>query len=866
MTPSPPAWPERFIMGWIAFVERRRLAIIVGLIALTLGSIFYIKDNLGMSADTDDMLSAELDWRKRDIEYEKLFPQFVDNILVVVEAATPDEAADGALGLAQALAADPAWIKSVYYPPALPFFREAAFLFLEETELQSLADRLAEIQPLLGMLLRDHNLRGLFAMLDSALQAIEAGEDIDITALLAELNRSLEEERYAVSWQRLMRADTASRAVYREFILLQVAPGAGFLPGAEAIRQIRRTAAALDLHRDNITIRLSGGVALANEELQSVAEANITALAASILLVGGLLFIGLGSGWLVGACLITLLMGLVATTAFATLTVGELNLISVAFAVLYIGLGIDFAIHLTLRYREQLLSGLDPTGALKTATVRIFRSLALCALTTAIGFYAFIPTDYEGVAELGWIAGSGMFISAFYTFLLLPALLSLKPCRPRPGRVHKRLAALTASLSRLPYRYPKHILLAAALLGAAALSQAPRLAFDFNPLNLQDPENESVQTWRDLLSEPENSPWHGLLLKKSRLEAERAARAFAALAGVDAVIWLPDLIPANQPEKLSLIDDMNLFMGPLEIAPGPAINNATRAAALRQFLARLENTGAEHQGAGLDRLAANLNRALLAEDRLAGLERRLLGNLSGRLKSLNDALRAGPVSLDDLPAPVRGRWLNNGVYKLQLNPKADLNDNAASARFVRQLQAADPAVTGAPVIRVEAGRAVITAFASAFGYALLAITLLLLLFVRVKRDAVIILLTVLTGGVFTAGLILLFNIPLNFANIIGLPLLLGIGVDSAIHISDRFREEQGRRNIFATSASRGVIISSLTTIFSIGNLAFSAHLGTASMGLLLATGLIAMLIATLLVLPAFLIWRQPPAGPHGRGS
>ena len=265
-------------------------------------------------------------------------------------------------------------------------------------------------------------------------------------------------------------------------------------------------------------------------------------------------------------------------------------------------------------------------------------------------------------------------------------------------------------------------------------------------------------------------------------------------------------------------------------------------------------------------LAANLNRALLAEDRLAGLERRLLGNLSGRLKSLNDALRAGPVSLDDLPAPVRGRWLNNGVYKLQLNPKADLNDNAASARFVRQLQAADPAVTGAPVIRVEAGRAVITAFASAFGYALLAITLLLLLFVRVKRDAVIILLTVLTGGVFTAGLILLFNIPLNFANIIGLPLLLGIGVDSAIHISDRFREEQGRRNIFATSASRGVIISSLTTIFSIGNLAFSAHLGTASMGLLLATGLIAMLIATLLVLPAFLIWRQPPAGPHGRGS
>ena len=862
MNPPPPAWPERFITGWIAFVERCRLAIIAGVIGLTFGSILYIKDNLGMSADTDDMLSAELDWRKRDIEYERLFPQFVDNILIVVESATPDEAADGALRLARALAVEPDWIKTVYYPPALPFFRQSAFLFLAEEALRGLADRLAEIQPLLGVLLRDYNLRGLLAMLDSALQAIEAGEDIAIEGLLEELNRALEDQRYQVSWQRLMSAAAPRQAVYREFILLRVEPGAGFLPGAEAIRRIRAKAAALDLARGNTTIRLTGDVALANEELQSVAKANITAIVASLILVGGLLLIGLGSGWLVGACLVTLLMGLIATTAFATLTVGELNLISVAFAVLYIGLGIDFAIHLTLRYREQILLSKSPHGALKTAAVNIFRSLALCALTTAIGFYAFIPTDYEGVAELGWIAGSGMFISVLYTFLLLPALLSLKPCRPRPAS--KRMTALADGLSRIPYRYPKPILLLTALLGAAALSQAHRLEFDFNPLNLQDPENESVQTWRELLSEPDNSPWHGLLLKRSSPEAARAAREFAALAVVDDVIWLPDLIPENQPEKLLLIDEMNLFIGPLEAEPGPGINNQARIAALRQFLARLEDISMASHGAGLDRLAVNLNRALLAEDRLAGLERRMLGNLNGRLQDLNDALAAGPVGLGDLPEETRGRWLNDGVYKLQLRPREDLNDNAAGARFVRRLQAKDAAVTGAPVIRVEAGRAVIAAFAAAFGYALLAITLLLLLLLRAKRDAVLILLTVLTGGVFTVGLILLFNIPLNFANIIGLPLLLGIGVDSAIHISDRFRQEQGRRNIFKTSATRGVIVSSLTTVFSIGNLAFSAHLGTASLGLLLATGLIAMMIATLLVLPAFLIWRNSPGGQYGQ--
>ena len=845
-------------------MERRRLAIITGLIALTLGAVFYIKDNLGMSADTADMLSEKLDWRKLDIEYERLFPQFVNTILVVVEAATPDEAADSALRLTRALASEPEWIKSVYYPPALPFFRESAFLFLEETELQSLADQLAQIQPFLGALLQDNNLRGLFAMLDNALQAIEAGEDIDIDALLAELNRSLEDERYPVSWQRLMAVNSAQKAVYREFILLEVEPGAGFLPGAEAIRQIRAASAALGLNRGNTNIRLTGSVALANEELQSVAKANTTAIAASIILVSGLLLLGLGSWWLVGACLITLLMGLIATTAFATLTVGELNLISVAFAVLYIGLGIDFAIHLTLRYREQILSGARPEGALKTAGLTLFRSLALCALTTAIGFYSFIPTDYEGVAELGWIAGSGMFISVLYTFLLLPALLSLKPCRPRPA--NQRIAALADRLSRIPYRYPKQILLVAALLGAAALSQIHRLNFDFNPLNLQDPENESVQTYRDLLSEPDNSPWHGLLLKKSIPEAKRAKEEFAALELVDDVIWLPDLIPQNQQEKLFIIDDMNLFMGPLEMASGPGINNETRTAALRQFLARLETINQENRGARLDRLYANLNRALLAPERLPDIEQRMLGNLDGRIDGLNDALAAGPVTLDSLPDDTRDRWLSGGVYKLQLQPKEDLNDNPAIARFVRRLQAKDAAVTGLPVIRVEAGEAVIAAFTSAFSYALIAITLLLLLLVRVKRDAVLILLTVLTGGLFTAGLILLFKIPLNFANIIGLPLLLGIGVDSAIHIADRFRQEQGhKRNIFSTSATRGVIISSLTTVFSIGNLAFSAHLGTASMGLLLATGLISMMIATLLVLPAFLIWQNPSGGNHGRG-
>ena len=177
--------------------------------------------------------------------------------------------------------------------------------------------------------------------------------------------------------------------------------------------------------------------------------------------------------------------------------------------------------------------------------------------------------------------------------------------------------------------------------------------------------------------------------------------------------------------------------------------------------------------------------------------------------------------------------------------------------FVRELQSYDNNVIGSPIISIEAGEAVINAFQSAFTYAFIAIAILLFLLIKVKTDALVILLSVFVGGVFTFGFMLLFNIPLNFANIIGLPLLLGIGVDSGIHIADRFRQEHlTGRNIFMTSSSRGVIVSSLTTICSIGNLAFSSHQGTSSMGLLLSLGLASMMISTMIILPAFLIWQD----------
>lgn len=373
-----------------------------------------------------------------------------------------------------------------------------------------------------------------------------------------------------------------------------------------------------------------------------------------------------------------------------------------------------------------------------------------------------------------------------------------------------------------------------------------------------------MQTYRDLLKDSKTSPWSGVLLKENTTEVQLAKQNIESLSLVDKVIWLNDFVPEQQEDKLFVIDEMNLLLGVLTSSEkSSVINNEERLKTINDLNSKLESIPTNELDNDLRLLKSNLDNLLLKfnansnDDQFTKLEQQLLNSFSGRINSLSDALNAEEVKLGDIPLEVYERWVSNDYYKMQILPSHNLNDNAAMNDFVTELQSYDENVIGSPIISIEAGNSVITAFKSAFTYALIAIALLLLLLIRVKKDAANILLSVFIGGVFTFGFMLLFNIPLNFANIIGLPLLLGMGVDSGIHIADRFRQEhQSGINIFMTSSSRGVIVSSLTTIFSIGNLAFSSHQGTASMGLLLSVGLASMMVSTMIILPAFIVWQD----------
>ena len=857
---------SRLLLNWVRLVRRAAPVVLLLTFALAFFAVRYTMDNISMNTDTEDMLSAELPWRKLDQEYERLFPQYDNNILIVLEAATPDQAADAALLMYQRLQAERDLFEFVYYPNALPLFRESGLLYLDVDALQDLSDQLAEVQPFLARLARDPTLVGLFEVLGDALDAAAEGEQVAIEPILSRINAALEALQdgrpYRLSWQALMSGDEdgAENAPYRELILTQPKLDyADFFPATPAIEKIRQVYADLDLTADpGARLRLSGATMLAHEEMQSVMKGTETAVVLALCLVTVIMLAGLGSAWLALATVLSLVIGLACTAAIATLTVGELNLISVAFAVLYIGLGVDFAIHYCLRYREHRVEGAARGAALEQTSVNIGSSLFLCAVSTAIGFFAFIPTDYSGVAELGWISGMGMFISFLVTLTVIPALLSLLPYRPG-----KQKMPVTGG-ARLVERHAGKILGVTALLALASTLALGGLRFDHNPLNLHARDGAALTTFRELLADNDLTPWTAIMIAADAEEADEYRAAFSQSDLVEKVVTVADFIPAGQEDKLFIIDELSLLLGDLSSAsPQPATQDAAaRLAALRAFRDKLAQTGSD--APALTALRDNLEELLHGAHQpgklSARLEQMLLASLPGRLDALNASLDADYISLDTLPEQFQRFWVSaDGKRRVEIYPQQDMQDNRALTAFVHAVQSVSPAVTGAPVINLEASAAVATAFGQAFLYAFIAITLILYLLLARKKDVVLVLIPLLTAALFTGAASVLIGLPLNFANVIALPLLLGIGVDSGIHIIHRFRTDlPDGKNILATSSARAIIVSSLTTMGGVGNLALSPHAGTASMGLLLTLGIGITLVCMLLVLPALLTLIAPP--------
>jgi uncharacterized protein len=847
------------IVGLCAAAPWRVLAISM---VLTIVSAFYAATHFAINTDTNDFLSPKLPWRQRLIELDQAFPQSLDQILVVVDAATPELAESATTHLFEKLEARHDLFQFVARPGGGPYFHRNGFLFQSPQEVARTMEGLTRAQPFLANVAADPSLRGIieaFSFVNRGVRA-KAGtyDDFDrpMVALSDALTDILAGKRSFFSWHQLFSGEKPDARELRQFIMTKPVLDRGALqPGRVPSDFIRQSAQELGLTPENgVTIRLTGIVPLADEEFATVQQgAGLNGFLTSLIVLL-IIWMALRSARIVTAVAATVVVGLAITAAVGLLMVGALNLISVAFAVLFVGIGADFGIQFSVRYRSERYKEPNFYKALARAAAKAGRPLALAAAATTAGFYSFLPTDYRGVSQLGLIAGTGMIIAFVVSITLLPALLTLlRPPAERDSVGFSFLAPVDDFLSN--HRHAVVIgTLAVALIGTPLLRD---LHFDFNPLNLRSKKVESVATLLDLEKDPATNPNSVVILAPTLDAAEPIAAQLRALPEVGLVMSLNSLVPTDQEQKLPMIERAAATLLPLfdpsrrRDPPTPEQEVAAMEKAATQF-----TTTAEHEtgkGAEDARKLAGLIRALAAapQEKRDAARRMLVPGLETTLAIMRSALQAKPTGLADIPEALRNDWVSaDGQARITVAPKGNASDNETMKTFVRAVQKIAPGATGEPVAVQESGDTIVHAFIEAGIWALVSISILLYLVLRRVTDVLLTLVPLLLAGLVTLEITVLIDLPLNFANIIALPLLLGLGVAFKIYFVMAWRA--GTTRLLQSSLTRAVFFSAMTTATAFGSLWLSNHPGTSSMGKLLALSLCCTLAAAILFQPALM--------------
>ncbi|MFY9970061.1 MAG: MMPL family transporter [Roseiarcus sp.] len=849
--------------------SRHAWLVISGFLLLAIVAASFLASHFAITTDSKELLSSSLPWRQQEIMLDKAFPQSTNQIIAVVDATTPEAADEAADALVNDLSPRSDVIRSIRRPDGGEFFARNGVLFLSVDEVRRDTAELIKAQPFLGTLAADPTLRGVLRTLSQSIEGVRRGkaelEDLRpaVVAIADALERLAKGDNPAFSWRRLITGRAPKPSELRRFVDIQpVLDFDALEPGGKATTSIREAISRLNLTAERgVKVRLTGSVALADEEFATVADGAGLNGAVTLLVVILVLWLALKQARIILAVLVSLVIGLMLTAAIGLRMVGALNLISVAFAVLFVGLGVDFGIQFSVRYRAERHASPGFEPALLATAGKVAGPLLLAAASIAAAFYSFLPTAYVGLSELGLIAGTGMFVAFATTVTLLPALLTvLKPAGEPAPIGYAALAPLDRFLEK-QRNWVVGTTLAAAILGLPLLAN---LRFDFNPLDLRAQDSESVATLLDLMRDPDTSPNTIDVLESDLAHATALAERLKRLPQVDRAQTLQSFIPGDQEEKLAIIDDANFFLAntlnpdQVDASPTPA-----------ETVAAIETTARDLAGAAGDltspaavearRLAALLTALAKATPAAReDAERTLVAPLKTTLRQVRALLTAEPVTLETLPASLKSDWVAaDGRARIEVAPSGDGNDNATLRSFVKAVRGVAPQAAGTPVFIIEAAATIVKAFLQAGVWSVASIALILFIALRRWTHVALTLVPLLVAIVVTLEMCVAIGLQLNFANIIALPLLLGVGVAFKIYYVMAWRS--GETNFLQSSLTRAVFFSACTTATAFGSLWFSHHPGTSSMGKLMALSLLTTLSAAVIFQPALLATQRKAA-------
>ncbi len=836
------------------------LVVVAGLL-LAVAAGYYAARHFAINTDINSLISQNLDWRQRDQAFDRAFDRDA-TILAVVEAATPEMTTAAADALYAKLKDDKTNFQSMQQLGTGEFFERNGLLFLPADEVAKITGQFESAAPLIEIMAGDPSIRGLTGALETGLAGVKRGQvKLDNTErpfnMIAQTVETVLNKGNAIfSWRELVSDTPLSDSDKRAFIEFKPVLDYNALePGKGATDAIRRAAADLDFaNKYHARVRLTGPVPIANEEYATVQEGVVVNGIGTVIVVLFILWLALHSAKIIFAVFVNLFIGLAITTAAGLMMVGSLNLLSIAFAVLFVGLGVDFGIQYSVRYRSERYKHEDLRGALVLAAKRSAVPLSLAAMATAAGFLCFMPTDYKGISELGQIAGVGMLVAFLSSITVLPALLKL--LNP-PGEKEPVGYAFLAPLDRFLETHRVLIVGGTLLLALGGLPLLYYLKFDFNPMNLRNPRAESIATFLDLRKDPNTGANAINVLTNSEEQARQIEARLEKLPEVLRVMSLDTFVPPDQAPKLKLIAQgakvLNPALNPDQIDPAPS--DQENVESLKSSVDALRRTAGNDKGAGAvtsRRLADALEKLANADEATRNKAQDVfITPMKIVFDQLRNAMQAEQVTLKSLPPDLVNAWKSkDGVIRVEALPRGDPNDNETLRKFAAAVLAAEPTAIGGPVSILKSGDTVVRAFILAGVYALVVIGLLLWITLRRFTDVLMTLVPLLVAGAVTLEICVLIGLPLNFANIVAFPLLLGIGVAFKIYYVVAWRS--GRTNLLQTSLTRAIFFSALTTATAFGSLWLSSHPGTSSMGKLLALSLVTTLAAVLLFQPALM--------------
>ena len=891
---SPNGPLSRFLFAIERFAYQHSLIVIAISLVLAVLSLWVTAQNLTFKTGRGDLVARGQPYVKLYKDYRAQFED-LEGMVVVVEGKKTADMSGFAEALAEKLRAQPRLFSKVVYKIDTRYFRSRFMLYLDPADLQTLAGKLEDHQgflesvnmsPGLHPLLSSINAEISSGMVDSLLTDFLGGAEEEknedegdlnlLIRLLEEMTRFLEGATdYRSPWQALFKGSDESlreqgymTSENGDLLFILVVPNddeTSFTGYKDAVMQARRFIAETRKDFPGVTVGLTGEDVISSDEMvttQSDVETASQIALAGVALLFVIAYQGVVKPLLAVFCL---LLGLSWTMGFTTLTIGHLNILSVVFTTILIGLGIDFGIHILERFKEERELGNEILPALQKTLQGTGKGNFSGAITTAMAFGAMVLTDFIGIVELGWIAGWGILFCMVAMLLVLPALVTVEEKWRKPSYAHKNSTTgnQRGCIDKIFDHYYLIIGICTVLVLVASVSLKD-LRFDYNLLNLQAKGTEAVQYEMKILKSAGRSAWSAAILADSLEEIQEKERQLKALPTVAQVESITAVIPNHQEENASFIKkNLAPLLKDLEVEPED-VDFSWKA--LNKTLKGIQFKLQGREGDDLDQvqIAGNLVKNFREQSRKVepGMVEQRLANFSKLLfadyRNLMDELKANAdvrfVKLEEISDDLRKRYISQkGKYVAHIFPSVDVWDLDQRHKYLNDLRSVDPDVTGNAIHMFESTRLMTEGYVKGGLYAMTAIIIYISLLFRNLRTVFFVLLPVLAGSIWTVGIMELIGLKLNMANLVILPLILGIGVVNGIHFTHRYREEEDKNaSVLGKSTGVAVLLSSLTTMIGFGSMMVADHYGVYSLGLVLTLGVFNCLVASVTFLPALL--------------